>query len=129
MPAEIANVSIDCDDVLKVASFWSAALGRALDSWSSGEFASIGVHDPERSRPAWFFNKVPEAKAAKNRVHLDIVSTDAGFVDELVGLGATVVGNHQISGHGWTVMQDPEGNEFCVAEKAFAPPARPTSAR
>jgi hypothetical protein len=77
MPAEIANVSIDCNDVPKVASFWSAALGRALD------------------------NKVPEAKAAKNRVHLDI--------DELVVLGATVVGNHQISGHGWTVMQDPQG--------------------
>jgi predicted enzyme related to lactoylglutathione lyase len=126
MPAEIANISIDCDDVMRVATFWSAALGRPLDGWSGPGYASIGVHDGERARPAWFFNKVAEPKAAKNRVHLDLVSPDPSFVDELVGLGATVVGNHEISGHGWTVLQDPEGNEFCVAEKAFAPPPRPT---
>ena len=40
-------------------------------------------------------------------------------VKELVRLGATVIGKHRISGHSWTVMQDPEGNEFCIAAKAF----------
>jgi hypothetical protein len=40
-------------------------------------------------------------------------------IDELVRLGATVAGEHQILGHRWTVMQDPEGNEFCLAAKSF----------
>lgn len=44
---------------------------------------------------------------------------DPVAIDELVRLGATVVGKHDIGGHGWTVMQDPEGNEFCVAVKSF----------
>ena len=66
-------------------------------------------------------NKVPEPKRAKNRVHLDLVNPAASAVDELVGLGATVIGQHQVPGgsHRWTVMQDPEGNEFCIAAKSF----------
>lgn len=44
----IANITFDCDDVLKVAGFWSAALERPLDDWSSEGFASIGVRDPEQ---------------------------------------------------------------------------------
>ncbi len=119
MPARIGNVAFDCDDVLKVAAFWSAALGRPLDKGSGAVFASIGGADGTRQEPAWYFHKVPESKQAKNRVHVDLVDTDDSAVDELVRLGATVVGEHEIPGHPWTVMQDPEGNEFCVATKSF----------
>jgi Glyoxalase-like domain len=65
-------------------------------------------------QPAWYFSKVPEPKRAKNRVHLDLVNPDPSAIDELVRLGATVVGDHEVpgGGHRWTVMQDPEGNEF-----------------
>ena len=53
---------------------------------------------------------MPEPKQAKNRVHIDVF----GDVDELVTRGATIVERHER----WTVMADPEGNEFCV----FPPP-------
>jgi len=48
MAARIGNITFDCDDVLKVASFWSAALGHPLDDGSSEFFATIGGADPER---------------------------------------------------------------------------------
>jgi predicted enzyme related to lactoylglutathione lyase len=121
MTARIGNVAFDCDDVLKVAAFWSAVLGRPLDRGSSKVFASIGGADAERREPAWYFSKVPEAKQAKNRVHLDLVIPGPTAVDELVAHGAKVVGTHQLGdgSHRWTVLQDPEGNEFCIAAKSF----------
>jgi predicted enzyme related to lactoylglutathione lyase len=117
----LGNITFDCHDVLRVASFWSAALGRPLDESSSERFASIGGSDGERAQPAWYFTKVPERKQAKNRVHLDLTTPDPSVVEELVALGAEVVGEHEVPGasHRWTVMQDPEGNEFCVAAKSF----------
>jgi Glyoxalase-like domain len=121
MTARIANVTFDCHDVLKVAAFWSAALGRPLDKGSSEMWASIGGSDAERREPAWYFSKVPESKQAKNRVHIDLVNPDPSAVDELIVHGATVVGQHQLGdgSHSWTVLQDPEGNEFCIAAKSF----------
>jgi len=119
MAARLGNISFDCGDVLKMAAFWSAVLGRPLDESSNEFFASIGGADGERREPAWYFNQVPEPKQAKNRVHLDLVNPGLAAVDELVRLGATVVGTHQIPGHHWTVMHDPEGNEFCIAAKSF----------
>jgi hypothetical protein len=68
-----------------------------------------------------YFEKVPESKVAKNRMHLDLVDPDLSTVDRLVASGASIVGEHQIGGgrHRWKVMQDPEGNEFCIAGKSF----------
>jgi hypothetical protein len=119
MAARIGNIAFDCDDVLKMAAFWSAVLGRPADKGSSEFFASIGGADAERREPALYFNKVPEPKQAKNRVHLDLVNPDPSAVDELVRLGGTVVGKHKIPGQRWTVMHDPECNEFCIAAKSF----------
>jgi len=119
MPARIGNIAIDCDDVLKMAAFWSAVLGRPVDQGSSELYASIGGADGTRQEPAWYFNKVPEPKRAKNRVHIDLVNPDPSAIGELVRLGATVVGQHEVPGHPWTVLQDPEGNEFCIAAKSF----------
>ncbi len=121
MTSRIGNVAFDCHDVLKIAAFWSAVLGRPLDKGSNEMFASIGGADAQRREPAWYFNKVPEAKQAKNRVHLDLVNPDPSAVDELTAHGATVVGQHRLrdGSHSWTVLQDPEGNEFCIAVKSF----------
>ena len=117
----IGNISFDCDDVLKIATFWSAALGRPLDKGSSELHASIGGTDAARAEPAWYFAKVPEQKQAKNRMHIDLTTPEPGAVDRLVALGASVVAEHEVPGgiHHWTVMQDPEGNEFCIADKSF----------
>jgi hypothetical protein len=123
MTARIGNVAFDCHDVLKMAAFWSAVLDRPIDEGSSEFFASIGGADPQRHEPAWYFNKVPEPKQAKNRVHLDLVNPDPSAVEEIVAHGATVVDEHQLrmrsGSHRWTVLQDPEGNEFCIATKSF----------
>jgi catechol 2,3-dioxygenase-like lactoylglutathione lyase family enzyme len=120
MSARVGNISFDCDDVLKMVAFWSAVLGRPIDKGSSQVYASIGGADGARHEPAWYFNNVPESKQAKNRVHLDLVNPDPSAIDELVRLGATVVEIHEeLPGHPWTVLQDPEGNEFCIAAKSF----------
>ncbi len=114
MTIELANVTFDCADTLAVAQFWSAATGRPIEPEPSEFFAAIGAAD---GAPGWFFIKVPEPKAAKNRVHVDMVAADREEeVARLVALGATRVADHDEWGHRWTVLQDPEANEFCVAQ-------------
>lgn len=115
----VANIGLDCADVSKVATFWSAALGRPVDVGSSEGFASIGGGDAARGEPAWFFHKVPEPAVAKNRVHVDLISPELDAVETLLGLGATVVQHHDLGFHSWTVMEDPEGHVFCVAAKVY----------
>lgn len=119
MPAKIGNVAFDCGDVPTMVSFWSAVLGRPIDPGRSTEFATIGGADEQRGEPALYFNKVSEAKRAKNRVHLDLVDPDPAVVDRMVELGATTVANQRSGSHRWTVMQDPEGNEYCVTTTIF----------
>jgi predicted enzyme related to lactoylglutathione lyase len=117
----VGNITLDCGDVLKVARFWAAALDRRLDHGADAGFASIGRGDADRAEPAWFFERVPEPKVAKNRLHLDLVDPDPSAVARLVSLGASVVAEHELrpGGQRWTVLQDPEGNEFCVAASSF----------
>jgi Glyoxalase-like domain len=86
MTVKIASVTFDCADALNVARFWSAALDRPLDPDASSDFASIGFtgrRDTEGwtpverdADPTWMFNKVPESKTAKNRMHLDVMAPD-----------------------------------------------------
>ena len=116
---KIANVAFDCGDVSTMARFWSAVLDRPIDPGHSAESATIGGADEQRAEPAFYFNRVPEAKRAKNRVHLDLVDPDPAVVDKMVELGATTVANERFGSHSWTVMRDPEGNEFCVTTKIF----------
>lgn len=126
MAIKIASVTFDCEDALKVGHFWSAAVGRPLDPNASSDFATIGFlgrrdkvgwTPVERDDdPTWMFVKVPESKTAKNRVHLDVMATDPqDEVARLVELGATHVSDVEEYGYTWTVMADPEGNEFCLA--------------
>ena len=117
----IGNITFDCDDVLKVARFWATALGRSLDSASGPGFASAAEVILIESNLLGISRRYPKQKKAKNRVHLDLVDP-ALSVEQLVALGASVVAEHAIAGgeYRWTVMQDPEGNEFCEATKSFA---------
>lgn len=81
-------------------------------------FASAAsMVDPEGQAPRMYFQKVPESKAGKNRMHLDIhirpEDLDAE-VERVVATGATFVEFGWQGDHRWAVMQDPEGNEFCL---------------
>ena len=126
MAITIASITFDCADALTVGRFWSAALERPLDPQASSEFAAIGFAGRRdtvgwgppgnEGESTWMFVKVPEGKTAKNRIHLDVTSTDLEReVDRLVDLGATRVRDSEEYGYTWTVMADPEGNEFCIA--------------
>jgi predicted enzyme related to lactoylglutathione lyase len=113
----LACITFDCDDVPAVAGFWSQVLDRPLaDEPPPGDYFAALV--PSAGSPGWLFLKVPEPKTAKNRCHVDLVAGDLDAeVARLVGLGATHVADKSEWGHTWAVLQDPEGNEFCVARR------------
>ena len=113
MSVRIDTLTFDCADTMLVARFWAAALGFDVDPDSGPEDASIS--DPSGSHHL-FFQPVPEPKVAKNRLHIDLRPSVvmAAEVERLEGLGATVQARVDVEGSFWTVMQDPEGNEFCV---------------
>jgi catechol 2,3-dioxygenase-like lactoylglutathione lyase family enzyme len=108
-------VVIVCSNPAALAAFWADVLGgqpvTRTDEWC--------YVDP----PGWTllaFQKVPEPKAGKNRVHLDVEVVDlerAG--DQAVALGARRVGPIQAEAAGsFQVLLDPEGNEWCVVKSA-----------
>jgi predicted enzyme related to lactoylglutathione lyase len=104
----------DTRDPMVEAIFWAGALGFDLDPDSDGTDAHIS--DPSARTSGAFFQRVPEPKVVKNRVHLDLrpTTTMAEEVERLRHLGAAPI-RFVDEGHGsWTVMGDPEGNEFCV---------------
>jgi hypothetical protein len=78
---------------------------------------AVAASDPKGSGPRLFFQRVPEPKSAKNRVHLD-VPVEAGQLDDevrrVVASGASLTGYNTYPGHRSAVMRDPEGNEFCL---------------
>jgi Glyoxalase-like domain len=115
MSLSLAHVTFDCHDAVALAGFWSQALGRPVDDGAEPFFASIGFPS-QPGQTAWLFIQVPEDKSAKNRMHIDLTSDDRDAeVARLVSLGATKVGQHDEYGHQWSVLHDPEGNEFCVS--------------
>lgn len=138
------QITFDCADPAALGGFWAEALGyevqappdgfaswpEALLSWGvpvEEHNKANAIVDPAGSGPRVFFQQVPEAKSGKNRLHLDVPASDGvgtpadkklaqcqAKADELVALGATIVGAVQEMGSAWIVLQDPEGNEFCV---------------
>ncbi|MEV5826513.1 VOC family protein [Spirillospora sp. NPDC052242] len=139
------QITFDCADPAALAAFWAEALGyrvqdpppgfdtweQALEAWGvppeNRNDASAAV-DPAGAGPRLFFQRVPEPKRAKNRVHLDVRAAPglegearmAALEDaaaRLVARGATRLERHEPAppmGFGHIVMADPEGNEFCL---------------
>lgn len=139
------QVVIDAVDPAALSAFWATALadrGYAVPA-PPGDFAdwpafltANGVPEDRwndasaieaEGHPRIFFQRVPEAKTVKNRVHVDLLAGGgpsvpidvqrervAAQVARLEDLGATRVDDHAELGVHWAVMRDPEGNEFCV---------------
>ena len=143
--ARDVQITFDCADPTGLAAFWAEALGYHLqdppegfESWEQALDAmgvppesrndASAVLDPDGSRPRLFFQRVPERKQVKNRVHLDVraapgLEGDARMTaleaeaERLVSLGATRLERYEPApplGAGHIVMADPEGNEFCL---------------
>lgn len=111
-------VVLDCPDPAPLVAFWSAALGYVQWFEPFAQWAGLKPppDDPRHGLPL-IFQRVPEPKVVKNRAHVDYQAMDrAAEVDRLVGLGATVVREVAENDMRWTVMADPAGNEFCVAQ-------------
>lgn len=112
-------VTFDASEALELAQFWSQALGRPVDADGTSDFASIGLSDDSAPRPHLMFIKVPENKAAKNRVHLDLTTSQLDQeIKRLLTLGATRGDTHEEGGNKWVTLTDPEGNEFDIVEQA-----------
>jgi hypothetical protein len=141
------QLTIDANRPALLARFWAQALGyrpvppaEPETTWNAHYVARLGeeaafddrLFDPSGLRPPIWFQQVPETKAGKNRLHLDLYPTGRDStqpmqrrieiveakVAELAGLGATVQRRTRHDDPAdpvyYVVMNDPEGNEFCV---------------
>jgi predicted enzyme related to lactoylglutathione lyase len=117
MTLRLGEVVIDCADHEVVVPFWLAAMGDYGRVEVNEQYVAIAPSEPAIGRPAILFQKVPEPKSVKNRVHVDLRGDSmADEVARLTTLGATVIAERSLGeAVRWTVMADPEGNEFCVS--------------
>jgi glyoxalase superfamily protein len=118
------DLVVDCERPAHLARFWAAVLRWDPPAWDEDDLRALrdaGISNPEddptvfigeadANRPRICFQRVPEPKTGKNRIHLDVNVDKRSEVDVFVRLGATVVAEHE----GWTVLVDPERNEFCA---------------
>lgn len=113
MTSLVATLTIDCRDPELVARFWCEVLGYELEEIDE---ADAWLRDPAGRGWPILFQTVPEGKTVKNRLHLDLSppSTMQAEVDRLVAAGANALRLVDEGGSFWTVLADPEGNEFCV---------------
>jgi hypothetical protein len=130
--ARLKDIVFDCEHPASLARFWAAAVdGYSVAPYDDDELArlrSLGIDNPEddptvlvagrSDQPRMFFQQVPEHKAVKNRVHLDLQADGAlgAEVTRLIDLGAVVVAEHRPDSGRFVTMRDPEGNEFCLIE-------------
>lgn len=121
--ARLHDIVIDCAHPASLARFWAAVLDdhkvAPYDDEELERLRGMGINDPEddpsvllEGSPRIFFNRVPEAKTVKNRVHVDLrCDVPEAEVRRLSELGATLVSRDG----DWFVLADPEGNEFCLS--------------
>lgn len=123
--AGLREIVFDCAQPARLARFWAAALdGYTVRPYDAAELAKLAARglvpetDPavlvDGPGPLLCFQLAARMPPAKGRVHLDVTTPDRrGEVARLIGLGASIAREAE----GYTVMHDPEGNAFCVAER------------
>jgi predicted enzyme related to lactoylglutathione lyase len=111
----VSGVTIDCRDAQRVARFWSALLGREPGPSQDGWVYLGHRGDPQ---PRLVFQPVPEPKAGKVRIHLDVTVDDVDEAIKLVtALGGRSTGErHDYDEGAVVVMADPEDHEFCLVQ-------------
>ncbi|MFJ3531714.1 VOC family protein [Streptomyces sp. NPDC090132] len=134
MTSRFTELVVDCHDPHRLAAFWCEVLDFTMLDQSEDK-VEIGSWEPtaeairaSQMPPTMMFIQVPEGKMVKNRLHLDVSPIDATTDQEvarILSLGATRVDVGQGVARSWTVMADPEGNEFDVA-RSLAPTTRAT---
>ena len=115
--SHLRDICFDCTDHHRMAHFWAEVLGYTLRPATPEATQDDPIAlDPTQGGLRLWFNKVPEPKVVKNRVHIDITLPDAAEMERLQRLGARVLQEiYDFSGQlRWTIMADPEDNEFCA---------------
>jgi catechol-2,3-dioxygenase len=113
MPVRLHHIVVDAHDLPGLARFWTQALGWKVLSERENE---IIIGTDVNALVGMCFMPVSDPKTVKNRVHLDLTSSAADRdqeIDRLLALGARRAGIGQTGAESWTVLADPEGNEFC----------------
>jgi hypothetical protein len=125
--ARLHDIVVDAAHPASIARFWADALdGYAVAPYDATELARLtafGINDPEDdptvlveprgAGPRLWFQRVPEPKVVKNRMHLDLLAADVeAEIGRLTALGAKVLERHERL----TILADPEGNEFCLSQ-------------
>jgi hypothetical protein len=133
MTAFVSHTTIDCRNAYELSEWWKPVLGYVDIEGDPNEpgHEECMIRDPETGHQLLFI-EVPDAKAGKNRLHLDLRPRSVPRDEELETLlahGATVVADLRGKygpGSGWVVLADPEGNEFCIlrSEAEIAAAAR-----
>jgi predicted enzyme related to lactoylglutathione lyase len=117
MTSRLVALCFDANDPLRLARFWSGALGWEIDDGTPDQ---IGLVPTDGTRFQILFRAVTEQKAGKNRIHLDLTSTSIEdqkeIVERLVELGGRHIDVGQSSEDAHVVLADPEGNELCIIE-------------
>ena len=112
-PLGVDSLTFDCRDPQKVATFWAAVLDYEVVELDE---EGADIRDPNGVGWRVIFLVVPEGKSVKNRLHLDLrpAGSMADEIERVMALGATRHRYVAEEGSFWTVMLDPEGNEFCI---------------
>ncbi|WP_327654393.1 VOC family protein [Streptomyces sp. NBC_00483] len=114
MPVSLHHIVIDAHDLPALARFWAGALRWRILSEREREV----VIGPDEDAPVGIcFMPVTDRKVVKNRLHFDLTCAAEdrdSEIERLVGLGARGADVGQSGDESWTVLADPEGNEFCV---------------
>ncbi|MDQ3156664.1 MAG: VOC family protein [Actinomycetota bacterium] len=114
MPLTVHHIVVDTHDLPGLAHFWAEALGWAILSVRERE---VVIGPDEHAPLGMCFMPVTESKIVKNRLHLDLTTTAEDRdteIERILALGARRVDIGQSGTESWTVLADPEGNEFCV---------------
>jgi len=117
MSLRIECWSVDCADPLALATFWQQVLGwrRTFEDPDEVVLEPLEGSPEDGVAPDLLFIRVPEPKAGKNRIHVDLRPDDRDAeVARLEAIGARRVDIGQTGEESWVVLADPEGNEFCV---------------
>jgi ketosteroid isomerase-like protein len=113
---EIGSVVIACHEFDRMLTFWSEALHYVPRDPPSGGWCVL--RDPDGRRPNLSLNGVPTKRSARSRLHLDLYTDDReSEVERLIALGATRYPWRYPEGADFVVLEDPEGNLFCVVQK------------
>lgn len=114
---KVGSVVIDCNDIASMLRFWQEALRYVPKDPPEDDWAVL--RDPEGKGVNVSLQVVPERRSGKNRLHLDLYTTDqAGEVERLLALGATRFPRTPEADEDFIVLEDPEGNVFCVIDKS-----------